>query len=107
MWSEHSTLTLVLATIVAVVSIARTARLLTYDEFPPALWLRTRFIAALPENSPWSKIAECQYCIAPYLTLGMFGWAYLSDLHWTWWVINGWWSASYAAAIVMSYDEPA
>jgi len=36
----------------------------------------------------------------------MFGWAWLSDLHWTWWVINGVWAASYLAASVVAYDEP-
>jgi hypothetical protein len=36
----------------------------------------------------------------------MLAWAYLSGLHWTWWVANGWWAGSYLAAMVVAYDEP-
>lgn len=106
MWSDHSLTILMLASVVGIVSVARTARLLTFDDFPPAEWLRMQFLARFADESPWRKLVECQYCLAPYLTAGMFGWAYLSDLNVWWWVINGWWAASYAGAIVMSYDEP-
>lgn len=99
--------TLVAALVIGIVSVARTARLLIHDAFPPAMWLRARFVAALPPASKWAKLAECQFCLAPYLTAGMIGWAWVSDLHWTWWVVNGWWAASYFAAIVVSYDEGA
>ena len=30
----------------------------------------------------------------------------VSDLHWTWWLVNGWWALSYLAAILVSYDQP-
>lgn len=102
--TEHSTQTLILATIVGVVSVARTARLLNFDDFPPVVWLRAQALARLPEK--WSGIAECSFCLAPYLAAGMMAWAYLSDLHWTWWVINGWWAAAYVAAIIVAYDQP-
>lgn len=102
--SDHSTQTYILATIVGLFSIARTARLLNFDDFPPVKWLRDKAIAKLPVK--WTDIAECSFCLAPYLTAGMIGWAYLSDLHWTWWVINGWWAAAYASAIIVAYDQP-
>jgi len=31
---------------------------------------------------------------------------YLSDLHWSWWLINGIWAGSYVAAMLYAYDEP-
>lgn len=99
--------TLVAAVLVGVVSVARTARLLVHDSFPPAAWLRVRYMALVGPSSDWAKLAECQFCLAPYLMAGMIGWAWVSDLHWTWWVINGWWAASYVAAMVVSYDEGA
>lgn len=92
------------AVIVGVMSVARTARLITWDALPPAVWFRETAEAKMGEK--WGKLVTCPYCVAPYLTAGMIAWAYLSDLHWTWWLANGWWAASYAAAIVVAYDEP-
>ena len=97
----------VVAVLVGVVSVARTARLLIYDDFPPMVWLRVRFLARFDDDNSWSKIAECQYCITPYLAAGMLGWAWLSDLNGWWWIINGVWAGSYVAAILVSYDQPA
>lgn len=95
-----------IAVIVGVVSVARTARLLLFDAFPPMVWLRVRILAMFPEDSSWSKIAECPFCLTPYLAAGMLGWAWLSDLNSWWWVINGVWAASYLAAILVAYDQP-
>lgn len=92
------------AVLIGVLSIARTARLICWDDFPPVAWLRVRLIAWSGEK--WGKVWTCQFCLAPYLTAGMILWAYLSDLHWTWWLINGWWAASYAAAVIVAYDQP-
>lgn len=107
MWSEHSTLIIALAAVVGVLSVARTARLLIFDDFPPVAWLRLQLMSRVDEESGWSKLATCPFCMTPYLMAGMFGWAYLSDLHWTWWVANGIWAGSYLAASYVSYDQPA
>src|SRR5262245_46120191 len=97
----------VVATLVGVMSVARTARLLVYDDFPPMVWLRVRFRALFDEDNPskWYDLIECQFCVAPYLAAGMGLWAWLSDLNTVWWVVNGWWAASYVAAIIVSYDS--
>jgi len=96
----------VLAIIVGTVSVARTARLLVWDAFPPVEWLRLKFFVAVGD-SPWRKLGECGFCLAPYLAAGMITWALISDLHWTWWLINIWWGlVSYGAAILVSYDQP-
>lgn len=96
----------VVATLVGVVSVARTVRFLVYDEMPPVIWFRTHVLARYKEDSDWSKLWTCQYCMAPYLSAGMLAWAWLSDLNTTWWVINGVWAGSYIAAILVSYDQP-
>ena len=98
--------TVIMAVVVGILSVARTARLLTFDDFPPVTWLRTRYLVAVGPDGKWAPLARCPFCLSPYLTVGMLVWAYLSDLHWTWWVINGWWAASYLAAMVVAYDEP-
>lgn len=96
----------ILAFIVGFMSVARTARLTTYDDFPPVAWLRERWLARYSTESKWSGLVVCPFCQAPYLAAGMFAWAYFSDLAWWWWVPNVWWAASYLAAIMVAYDEP-
>lgn len=103
--SAHPWYIWLVAAVVAIGSVARTARLLVYDDFPPVAWLRLKFFTAVGD-SPWRKLGECAFCLAPYLTLVMFLWAWLSDLHWTFLAINGWWTASYLAAILVAYDMP-
>lgn len=103
--SPHEWYVWLAAAVVAIVSVGRTARLLVWDDFPPVAWLRFRFFVKVGD-SPWRKLAECAFCQAPYLSAGMVAWMWLSDLHWTWWLINGWWSMSYLAAILVSYDQP-
>jgi hypothetical protein len=97
-----------LALVVGILSVARTARLLIFDDFPPVLWVRIRVRAWVKnEDSKWLGILDCPFCMCPYLAAGMLAWMWLSDLHWTWWVANGVWAASYLAAIVVAYDESA
>lgn len=96
------------AVVIGVLSVARTARLLTFDDFPPVVWLRDRATRRL--GNTWNGLAICAFCQAPYLTAGMLAWGWLArtdtGLHWTWWVINGWWAAAYVAAIIVAYDQP-
>lgn len=95
--------------LIGVISVARMARLLTYDTFPPAAWFRLRFAAAL--GSKWENLAVCPFCITPYLMAVQIAW-FLALYHhhdafvWGWLVPNLWWAASYAAAIVVAYDMP-
>lgn len=94
------------AALIGILSAARLARLLIFDDFPPVEWLRTQILARYAEDSKWSGLWECPFCLCPYLIAGAMGWFYLSDGHWTWWVANGWWAASYVAAIIVAYDQP-
>jgi hypothetical protein len=95
-----------LAVIIGIISVARTARLIIHDDFPPMTWLRARILAQYDEDSSWRGLWECPYCLCPYLAAGMVAWMYLSDLHWSWWLINGIWAGSYVAAMLYAYDEP-
>lgn len=101
---DLSTFQWIAAAVIGVLSIARTARLIVWDEFPPVEYARVRLMAVFGDK--WGKVWQCQFCITPYLTVGMVAWAWVSDFHWTWWVINGWWAASYVAAMVVAYDQP-
>ena len=57
-----------LAIVVGTVSVARTARLLVWDSFPPVEWLRLKFFVAAGD-SPWRKLGECGQRPAPELRL--------------------------------------
>ena len=103
---HHDAFILCLAFIIAVLSVARTVRLWIFDDFPPVAWLRVRFLARFEDDSPWAKLAECPFCVAPYFAAGMFAWGWACDLAWWWWLINAWWGLSYLAAILVVYDQP-
>lgn len=94
------------AVVVAVISVARTCRLIIHDKYPPMMWLRENIIARYKEDSKWVELWLCPFCLAPYLSAVMVAWMYFSELHWTWWVLNGWWAMSYVAAIIYVYDQP-
>lgn len=96
---------IVMALIVGVLSVARTARLLVWDALPPVVWFRMKWDDRIGEEG-WGKLVHCQFCVTPYMAAGMAGWWYLADGHWTWWVINGVWGFSYLSALVVSYDTP-
>lgn len=92
------------AVVVGVASAARLTRLVVDDTWPPVVWLRGWYLSwARPD---WHDLVQCAFCSAPWATLGVLGWAVVSDLHWTWWLFNGWLAAAYAAAMVVVRDTP-
>lgn len=98
--------------LIGVISVARMARLLTFDDFPPVEVARQWAYNRLP--SSWSKLVTCPFCLAPYLMAVQIAWfavAYhqggtSSWFVWGWLVPNMWWALSYVAAIVVAYDMP-
>ena len=104
-----------LAVVIGVLSVARTARLIGFDEYPPMVWLRDKWDARFGEEG-WGKLIHCPFCASPYLALGMYLWAFfaLPESDWSdpwssafWWVtVNGIWGFSYLAAILVAYDQP-
>ena len=93
------------AALVAVLGVGRLTRLTAEDDFPPVAAVRTAFIHRFG-GSTWSELAVCPFCQAPYHAVVAFAWAWLSDLHWTWWAFYGWLALAYAAAMVVARDIP-
>lgn len=89
--------------IVTIVSSARITRLVVWDSYPPSVWLRSKW-DALTKDGDWSLLAHCGYCFGMYAAGFTVLTGYFSDWHPIWWIFNGWLTASYGAAIVMSYD---
>lgn len=99
---------------VVVVSSSRLTRLATWDEFPPAKWLREAY--AEKAGPGWGLLGYCGYCASFWITALVVGWAWLADVldappgdsigvaAEIWWLVNGVLAASYAAAVFMAND---
>jgi hypothetical protein len=92
------------AVIIGTLSAARLTRLVTQDSFPPAVWLRIKW-DLLTEGSGWNVLFHCHWCMAPWMTLPIGVWGWLSDLHITWWAFNLWLAVSYLVAMIVERDE--
>lgn len=96
---------IIAAVLIGILSVARTARLIVWDDYPPTMWLRMKWDDSTGESA-WNKLLHCQFCLTPYLAAGLFAWFWFSGGHWTWWVANGVWAGSYVAASYVAYDQP-
>jgi len=92
------------AVVVGILSVARLTRLVTQDSFPPAVWLRVKW-DDITDGSGWNTLLHCHWCLAPWLTIPVGLWGWLTDLHWSWWAFNGWLAAAYVASMVVERDE--
>lgn len=97
--------TLLAATVVGILGVARLTRLVVDDDWPPMVWFRRKWDARLNKSS-WVTLIECPFCVSPYFAAVTIGWAVLSDLHWSWWLFHGWLAVAYSAAMVNKRDIP-
>lgn len=100
---------------VTVISAARLTRIAVYDKFPPAQWVRDKYLDAT-DGSGWGLLALCGYCMSFWITAlvvitGLYSGAYDSDYPsltpvWgaAWWIVNGIFAASYLAASYVAND---
>jgi len=95
---------LIVAVLVWIVSSARLTRLLTQDDFPPVVWLRMKWDAKT-DGTLWNKLFHCHWCMSFWTTAIVGAWGYLTNLHWTWWILNIVLAASYINAMIVERDE--
>lgn len=97
-----------LAVVVALIGSARLTRILTYDDFPPAVWLRITW-AKVTKDGSWAKLAQCYWCAGPWVTLFAIVTFLLtfeaSWVAWTWWLLYTWMSLSYLVSMWVDRDE--
>lgn len=102
---------LLVAAVVAVLGVGRWARLVVYDTFPPAEWLRQRWVKVTLKREGWRPLFFCWWCFTPWLMLVCIGWFLLTFavpwIAWAWWLFWGWGALSYLSSMVISRDEPA
>ena len=93
----------------AVLGTGRLARLVTYDDYPPTIWLRIQW-SRLTRDNGWAKLATCFWCLTPWLMLVCGGWFALGlTVPWVlvaWWLFFGWLGISYLTSMVVARDEP-
>lgn len=94
----------VLAFLLGVVATGRITRLFVDDDFPPVVWLREKYILAVPEK--WGLLVECPFCVSVYVAAANLTWAWVSELHWTWWFGNILAAGCYLAAVLNTRDVP-
>jgi len=95
---------LICAFVVGVLAVTRMVRLIVDDDYPPVVWLREKFVWAVPEK--WALLVECPWCVAPYVTIVDIVWAWTTGLHWSWWLGNTWAAVSWLAAYLCLRDIP-
>lgn len=98
-------LLIIAAVIVAVFGVGRLSRVITYDKFPPAVWVRLQW-QKITKDGPWALLASCFWCATPWIMAVCIAWGWFSSLHWTWWAFWGWLALSYIATIIIARDEP-
>lgn len=89
--------------IVFVTSTARITRLITWDHYPPSIWLRIKW-DTITHDGPWSLLAHCGYCFSFWAGAAVLAWGYFTDWQTAWWLVNGALGGSYLAAILMAND---
>lgn len=95
---------LICAAIVGTLAVARITRLIVDDAYPPMDWLTDQFARRVPEK--WAPLVECVWCVSPYVALPDILWAWGSDLHWSWWLVNVWAAVSWIAGFLGVRDIP-
>ena len=105
----------VAAALVAVVGAARLTRLVVHDDYPPSMWLRTRWLRITSlrgvdgqrtgVEGPWSKLLTCHWCFGPWAFALVLLTAWATNLHVAWWVFWGWLAGSYLVSMTVERDE--
>jgi len=93
---------------VAVLGVGRLSRILTYDDFPPAMAIRDWWTGLAPYA--WRKLVTCYWCATPWIMLACIGWfaagLWVEWIAYAWWIFWGWLALSYASSIIIARDEP-
>jgi hypothetical protein len=104
-WESVPLVILTIAT--AVLGVARLARAITYDLFPPFVWWRNAW-TRLTDGTDWPKLFSCWWCISFWIALVCVGWwvgsFYAAWAAWSWWIFWGSLALSYLAPMVIVRD---
>jgi hypothetical protein len=94
----------IVAFVVGSLSAGRITRLFTADDFPPIVWLRIKWDDKTDESG-WNKLFHCHWCFSMWVVVPIGLWAWLSNLHTSWWVFNAIMAAAYVAPMIVERDQ--
>lgn len=91
-------------TIVSVLAVARMARLLTIDLWPPVVALRVWWREKVPAG--WDELVDCPWCMSPWFAIPAIWWGVTIDVVPAdpAWVFAGWLALAYAAGWVAAKE---
>jgi hypothetical protein len=98
------TATMIVAMIVGTIAVGRATRLFVDDDMPLFKGFREWFVLKVP--TPWNELIVCYFCTSVWVSTANVAWAFISDLHWTWWALNLMLAGAYAAAMINVRDIP-
>lgn len=104
------------AFVLGLLAAARIARVIIYDAFPPAAWLRSKWddLTDTPGKRralhSWNRLLHCPWCFVPWVflavvltfppTLVALWWA------WVWWIGVIWMAGAYVGTMIYVRDDP-
>lgn len=94
----------IVAFVVGTLSAGRITRLIVHDDFPPVVWLRIKWDDKT-DGSGWNKLLHCHWCFSMWAAAPIGIWAWLSNLHTSWWVFNAIMAAAYVAPMIVERDQ--
>jgi hypothetical protein len=93
----------ILAVLVGTLSAARITRLLTWDKFPPTVYLRA-FWDRVTNDGPYALLFHCPWCMSFWVTGAVAAWGYFTEFNEAWWYVNAVFGFSYVAAWFVLHD---
>lgn len=99
-----------IALAVLILGAGRLTRLITYDDFPPTIKIRTLW-DKLTDDNDWNKLFHCFWCFgfwAGAFAMGWFALGFAADwIMVAWWIVFGSLAIGYVISMVVARDEPA
>lgn len=112
--SQHTLIPLwavwLIAVVVLIVGAGRITRAVTYDDFPPTMWLRVKW-DLLTETSDWNKLLHCYWCFGQWAAAFAMAWFAIGLV--VDWIMAAWWivfvalALGYLVSMLVNRDEAA
>lgn len=104
-----TTLTYIGAFLLIVFTSARLTRVLVFDDFPPAAWIRVQWDSRTA-GSGWNELFHCPYCMGVWVALPVtvlavgftLGWGVFGTILGLWWVFCAWMAVAYLSGIIVA-----
>jgi len=102
----------VMVAIVGTLASARLVRLVSFDEYPPTVWMRNKWdqvtlkedAESVQKYAGWNKLIHCAFCASFYITAVVAIAGLVTSFGVVWWVVCSILAASYVAGMIVASD---